>query len=397
MRSSLSQIAIIKYSKTISEVGTCLRLIVWPLHAFLLTKNPAIIPIILAVEQVTETIVSMFSGYIADRYNRKYVIMIDDIISGLCTLSLFFLNEKTIWLAIPISIIWSISNGLAENSKNLLINDVKNSDQNLRTQFASIDTPLRIVAVTTTLIGSFFVELMGTKHIFLFDAATFFICAWLLRYIEYKTEITKSEFPTLKSKIDYYKEGHNYLLKGNRAILPLFIAGGVLLCGQGLAFPSHIQFLKEELGSNDFFIGIWRLSIMVAFLVGNLYLTRKSAENISNKRMICLGALMLAVSYLAFSVNSSIYFFMAIMFANSIGIQVFRLALQSEAISLATSEMQGRMNAYRIFINNATYALGQVICIWTISLPGTGRINYAAAFILDVIVLFIFLYFIKKR
>lgn len=397
MKNSFSSFQILKYSKTVSQVGTCLRLIIWPLQAFLLTKDPSIIPIILAVEQITETIFSMFSGYLADRFNRKAIIIIDDIISGLCSFSLCLLTATTIWWCIPISIVWSISNSLSLNSKELLLNDIKGSDDTLRTQLASYDLPLNVVGIFTILIGSFIVEYVGLRPVFIFDAITFFVCAFFICFIKYKPELSQVKFPTFRSKLNYFVEGHKYVTKENKWLLSLCVITGLFMIAQGLTSTSHIQFLKTELGSSDLVIGFWRFSIRVAFLIGSYILLNKYIKKISNTKILLLSIFMMIATYSVFTASNNQILFLIIMCLNSIGLYFFQTSVKAEAISLATKEMQARANTYRIFIANATYAIGQIISIWTIQLPGTGRINYFSAFIIDLFVLAVFAILIYKK
>ena len=94
-------------SKTVSRIGTSLRLIVWPLYAFTLTLDPKIPVLMLIANSVGSTIGGLFSGYIADKFNRKKVIIIDDLICGVFTIIIPFLSKETILYAIPISLIWT--------------------------------------------------------------------------------------------------------------------------------------------------------------------------------------------------------------------------------------------------------------------------------------------------
>ena len=150
----LTPIGILSLSKAISEVGTALRLVIWPLYAYLISKDPKIIVIILAVEQIVTTIVSFFGSYISDVFNRKTMMILDETVSGLCTLSLFFLTKDTIYWAIPISIVWAFINTLTENANALFVNDIKKEDECLRQQFAKYDLNIHLVGAATILVGS---------------------------------------------------------------------------------------------------------------------------------------------------------------------------------------------------------------------------------------------------
>ena len=388
---------ILTLSKTVSEIGTALRLVVWPLHAYLLTKDPTIIVLILAVEQVVTTIVSFFSSYVADVFNRKKMMILDEVVSGLCTLSLFFLTKDTIYWAIPISVVWAFVNELTVNSHTLFIDDIRKKDECLRQQFAKFELPIHIVAAVTILIGSAIAEFIGTRIVFIVDAITFFICALLITRIEYQNIVKKVQIPGIKDVVRYYKEGIHYITKTNATLKLLLLATAGIIFVQGITFTTHIQFMKIELDASNYHIGLWRLAIKLAFIFSSALLLHKFTHKIKNTTIVPIGLSIIALSYIAMFLSQNIWIFIVAMFCSSLGVHLYSTALKTETIAEVPENMKSRMSGYRLFVVNISYAAGQILNIWLITLVATGRYNYLGAFVADAFIIGLFLLALQKH
>ena len=393
----LTPIGILSLSKAISEVGTALRLVIWPLYAYLISKDPKIIVIILAVEQIVTTIVSFFGSYISDVFNRKTMMILDETVSGLCTLSLFFLTKDTIYWAIPISIVWAFINTLTENANALFVNDIKKEDECLRQQFAKYDLNIHLVGATTILVGSGIAELIGARAIFIVDAITFFICAGLISTIKYHNPVKKLDIPGIKEMVKYYKEGLDYISQTNTTLkLLLFTTAGIIFT-QGIAFTTHIQYMKIELDASNYHIGFWRLAVKLAFIFSSYLFLQKFIQKVKNTTLVPLGFSIIGMCYLAMFLSPNIWFFIGAMFVSSLGVHIYSTALKTETIAEVPNDMKSRMSGYRLFVVQASYAVGQVLNIWLITLASTGRFSYLVAFILDFIFIGIFFLALNKH
>ena len=85
------------------------------------------------------------------------------------------------------------------------------------------------------------------------------------------------------------------------------------------------------------------------------------------------------------------------MFVSSLGVHIYSTALKTETIAEVPNDMKSRMSGYRLFVVQASYAVGQVLNIWLITLASTGRFSYLGAFILDFIFIGIFFLALKKH
>lgn len=391
-----NSIKLLILSKTMSEIGSCLRLIVWPLQAFLLTNDPSMPIIMFIVDQGGHVLGSFVSGYFSDKFNRKNIIIFDDILCGIATILLGCLSASTIYWAIPIGILWSMSNTIALNSYDLFVNDIKEKDTNLRTQYAKIDTPLQIVAIASFIIGGFLVEKIGTFSVFIFDGITFFICAALLTFINYRFEpITDNSKFSFKKELDFYFDGYKFIFK-TKWLFYIIIIHAILSTCQGVIFTTYIPFMKVELNASDYHIGFWRLAIAIAFLIANFIMQYKTFEKYSNIKFMKIGISILALSYCAMFFSFGVYPFLFLVLINFIGLHLNRVSMRTEILEGVGAEIKGRVNGARILVGDLFYLFGHVLNLLLIKVYATGKINFLVTSIIYLILVSVLWGFGKK-
>jgi len=120
-------------------------------------------------------------------------------------------------------------------------------------------------------------------------------------------------------------------------------------------------------------------------------------QKVKNTTLVPLGFSIIGMCYLAMFLSPNIWFFIGAMFVSSLGVHIYSTALKTETIAEVPNDMKSRMSGYRLFVVQASYAVGQVLNIWLITLASTGRFSYLVAFILDFIFIGIFFLALNKH
>jgi len=389
----MTSIKLLTLARSISIVGTSFQLIVWPLFAYFLTNDSSILVTMFVADQIGILLGSLFSGYFVDRINKKKLIIIDDIISGVITLSIGFLTVETIYLAFPLSILWGIVNGIGLNALDLLINDLK-EEENLRTQFAMIDKKIQAVAIVAYLVGGYFVEKFGLRFVFVVDALTYFICALVVYKINISSVSQTKHFEKIKSKFEVLMSGFIYVWKSNKNLLYICVIVGFSAIAQGLCYTSSIPYMKAHFLVSDFHIASWRLIAKIGFLFANYLITFRYFEKQTNRTILFCGLIVLSITYLLAFLSINIWMFLCVMMINYFGLQFFRLSIRSETIELAPVELSGRVQSVRLFFGSFFYLLGTIINMWLVKISD-GKYSFLIAFVVFLLLVFL-VYKIKK-
>jgi len=399
MNTIFNPINIVILSKAISEIGTSIRLIIWPLFAYILTQDPSIIVVVLIADQVGASIGSFISGYIADKFNRKFIIISNEVLCAFFTVSLGFLTKDYVYLAIPISVLWGMTDSIAINSFNLFIEEIKIKDISLRKQFAKVDIPIHIIAIITFFVGGIIAEQVSIKAIFIFDGITFLLCAFVFSSITYDNtnKLKETQFVSFKNKMVFFFEGYRYILSKNRSLLWICIIIVLFTIAQGLSFTTYIPYLQKELMANEFHVGLWRLSIRSGHLIAAIILQIKLIEKFHNVSVLRLSSVVVFITYFVMYFIVNLYGFIAVILVNFIGFGLLAQAIKAETIQQSPQKLKGRINAVRLATINIFFLLGHIFNYWIIKTPNTGRINFLIGSCIYVIVFLILIIKLKAH
>lgn len=230
-------------------------------------------------------VIGPIAGAYSDRWNKKYTMIVSDLVRGILVLLIFayYFVVPTLKPIFPIYIIVFIifsSTRFFIPAKMSIIPDLVSEDKLLLAN-SLITTTGMIAAVLGLGIGGVFIlPLFGVKAALLIDAATFFASAVLLWFIKiaydrkefakniYRIgkEITQAIKSSLFAEI---KEGVRYLL-GHRKMH--FVIGILFLLWSaiGASYPITITFVQDTLGTVTKHLGILIMFFGAGLFVGAL-------------------------------------------------------------------------------------------------------------------------------
>lgn len=123
---------------------------------------------------VPQVVISLWAGVIADRYNRKIIIMVSDSFTALATLFAFFAflsGMESIPLLIVISFLRSLGGGLQGPAVNALYPQIVPEEQLVRVNGLN-QTMSNILLLISPAAGGFILGTMGIQWTFLIDVVT---------------------------------------------------------------------------------------------------------------------------------------------------------------------------------------------------------------------------------
>ena len=146
---------------------------------------------VLGIYKTTELMVSILfnpiGGVISDRYSRKRVLVITDLICAFLCLLVSFITEKTFLITgiICANIILSITFSFSRPANKSFITEVVPENDILKYN-SHLELVLQIITVTSPIISFFIMKFADIRMALMINSLTFFIAALIVYFIPQK-------------------------------------------------------------------------------------------------------------------------------------------------------------------------------------------------------------------
>ena len=248
-------------------------------------------PILMALYQSSETMVgvifNLFAGAFADSSNRKKILIVTDLLSGItCIIGLLFLNSSYLYLAILIgNIILAILSTYNNPSYNAMIKESITEDY-IETHFSRFTLIKEIFSIISPSIGVFVWQLAGLKISYLFNAVTFLFSAFISSKIVIQNPPDSNKIK--KTIFNQIKEGLTYMFKHKNILYLLILSSMVnfFLSGYNLSMPYLNNYFSGYM--NNFF-GLALISESVGSIIFssiNTKFSQNKNKQVSENKML---------------------------------------------------------------------------------------------------------------
>ena len=257
------------YTKALSEVGNMMEMMVMNAIIFSLTKSATWLAAVLASRVMGGVVSSLFSGVLADQYNRRQLMINSDIVRGICVLILCLFPSPVMF--IMIAFLLGAFGTFFQVSFSAEIPQIFGETRILEMN-AFISRLSAISMVVGFLASACLSSLVNYRVIIILDLISFFLSAFVLVYYKWENGAEERSIPSWKLLISDINEVRSYLAN-NRILLFIFL----VFLFQTFAASSQnvgIPLLSEKLSPNHLALyqgliwGIWGLgSVLSTWLI----------------------------------------------------------------------------------------------------------------------------------
>lgn len=261
---------------------------------------------------IPQLLVSLFAGVWADRYNRKYLIMLADGFIAAATLFLaaaFFSGYDSLWLLMGVSVIRSLGSGIQTPAVGALLPQLVPGEKLVRINGIS-QTLSSVLLMVSPAVGALLLGSVGVEWAMLVDVVTAVSAILVLSFLKVK----KPEAKGIISMGKELKNGITYTLTHP------FLTKILILYGIAFFLIAPAAFLSPLMIERSFGNEVWRLSAneilwMLGSFAGGAYVAWKG--NMKNKWMV------IGISYMGFGITFALlgvvpdfWMYLAIMFVS---------------------------------------------------------------------------------
>ncbi len=263
-----------------------------------LTESGLAVGILFTVQMLAPFVVAPIAGICADRYNRKHLLIVTDIVRAIVVLLFLFVqDEKDIWLLYTLTTLLFAVSGFFSPARSAILPDIT-SQRELGTANALGATTWSVMLALGAMVGGLTAGFLGVHTAFIIDGLTFLVSAAFLLGVKLphrrrsRAEVSRrSELTAVRYLLQHpdiffiamHKAAIALLMSSGFQVIQAAIAKDYFVIGVGGALSLGLMYGINGVGSGlgPIFARYWtsdrsralRRSIVLGYLIGALGLT----------------------------------------------------------------------------------------------------------------------------
>jgi Arabinose efflux permease len=263
--------------KIISKIGDEFYFIALSWWILQKTESPGIMGFFLLVSVLPGLLFGLFSGAMADRWNRKNVLILSDLIRGLLVLMVVLLSKSgllLVWHVFLIGAALSLMTAFFDPAAQAIIPQLV-VKENWKEANSLMQAANAICTILGPVLGAVSISIFGVTAVFLFNSISFFLSAFFEKMLHYNSKTNPSVRP--QSILSDVKDGILFL-KNSRSVMNIIIIVATTHFFMG-SLMVHLPFLSKALNGNGVKnLGCLQAVLGIGLLSGAIYIgKRKSA------------------------------------------------------------------------------------------------------------------------
>ncbi len=180
-------------------------------------------------ELVTSILVNPFGGVISDRFSRRKILMVTDLVCGILCLAISFIRNDS-WMIgalIVANIVQAIAFAFSRPANKAIITELVEKDE-LVLYNSRLELVMQVVSVSSPVLSFLVLQFASLRITLVLDALSFFLAFGLVALLPKKEEKTWGEKKlTFRVIFSDIKEGGHYIVKQKEIFFLLVMASSV--------------------------------------------------------------------------------------------------------------------------------------------------------------------------
>lgn len=290
-----------------------------------------------------QLLLGLVGGVFVDRWNRKVVMIVSDVLRGMAVLALVMVREADqFYILYLVTFVMASAGVFFAPARNAVIPNVV-PEQLLLVANALIQGCQIIAMIVGASVAGFIVDWLGIGFAFVFDALTFFASAVAIVFMRVPHTTTANRKGDVGEIWAQLKEGLAFIRR-NPFLTNLMVITGQATFGFAAIFVLGVMHLDDALGVDAKGFGVLYAVEGLGVVVGGAILTRFFSQVKANWVVaICMVAL--GISIIAFAIAPSYALVIVSMVVIGLSIVSARAALATLTQALVPDEKRGRVES----------------------------------------------------
>jgi len=290
--------ALVSFGQWVSNIGSSINFIAITWLTLMLSDAVLSLGILLVLLKIPSIIIGPFAGVIADKYNKKNIIIISDIVRGLLSLLMMFYSNS-INMIFLLMLIQTVIDVFFSPAIRSILPQIVDKDELMIANSMSA-TSSQISRLIGPAIGGVLIGLIGVKLIFLLNGISFLFSALTELFIIYK-HILEVKNEELKNTFkEDFNDGLKYIMSHNlvKFVIIFFAVGSIPF---GAIHVLNLAYLNKILNLTSEAYGLVMTFYSLGVIIGSITIS-KINEKFTEIQMMVLGLGFFGIFYILFSI-----------------------------------------------------------------------------------------------
>lgn len=358
--------------QTISQIGDGLTSLAILIMINQLTGSTAALATMMIAIALPQLVFGLLAGVYVDRWNRKTIMIVSDVIRGLLVLGFIIVRHpQDIWIFYVLGFLQAAIGTFFDPAKSALIPNIVEPEALLAANGLSQTTRVMTGVVGSVLAGI----LVGATHsawsAFSLDALSFFVSAlFISRILIQKSDVSivgnagATSQAGLRDVLKELAEGLRYLL-GKRMLVGVVVTVAVTMLGIGAVNVLIVPYLLNTLHVPTTWLGMIDAAQVAGMILGAANVTLL-AKRLKSTSIIVVSTMALGLFVGLFGRAGNIWLALAALFFVGLSIAPLQAAIATVLQSTIPDEKRGRANSTM----NTVTTLASVISMASAGLLG---------------------------
>ena len=323
------------FAHIISEVGNWLTFIAITVLAYQITESGLAVSGVFVAHTIPALFLTPIAGVIVDRWNRRAILVVSDVVRGLLVLTLLLVRDLSyIYIVVGLT---AVADLFFQPARSALIPSLV-EEQNLIAANALLSLGSDALSIVGPALAGAIVTQIGMPAAFILDAISFWISASMLATMS----VPPSQSRTTLLNIKQEWTGAFSFIMHHRSILLLVLISALVMLGGGALNVLLIVFANEHLGVGDNGFA-WLVSALgIGFVVGSL-LTGITGKYLPKRSLLSSSLLALGLVPIAWSLSHSFLLALGIAVVNGIANSVFNIVVETFLQTHVLDDIRGKV------------------------------------------------------
>lgn len=283
-------------SGLVSVAGDWVLMIALPYYVYVTTGSTLATAGMTAAELAPAILLSSFTGVLADRWDRKRILVVANLLQALVVASLLLVGEGWLWVVYVVAALQSTAAAFSQPAEAALLPTLVPVEQLVQANaLNTLNNRLgRFVGVP---VGAALLSWWGLDAVVVVDAVTFLVAAALLAPISAPVRVADPD--DVPEEPHFWREWTAGLrvVRRDRTIAVLFVVFGLMTFGGTMLDPLYVPWIRDVLDEGVEVVAVVTMTHSVAGIVGSLLVgtwgSRFSARTLMGWGSVIAGVLLL--------------------------------------------------------------------------------------------------------
>ena len=253
----------------ISVAGDSVLMIALPYYVYLTTGSTLATAGMTAAELAPAILLSSFTGVFADRWNRKHILVVANLLQAAIVASLLLVGEGWLWVVYVAAALQSAAAAFSQPAESALLPSLVPRELLVQANALNVLNN-RLGRLTGVPLGAALLSWWGLDAVVVVDSLTFVVAAALVAPIVVPARPVDAGAEPMEPHFWREWTAGLRVVRDDRTIAVLFVVFGLMTFGGTMLDPLYVPWIRDVLDEGVEIVAVLTMTHSVAGIVGSL-------------------------------------------------------------------------------------------------------------------------------